>query len=80
MEVRILNPQAKYAETGVTSFQDVYVRDMVRMQAYFKIESQSEMSIRGQVINVLEYIQELYGRSVIQAAILSIRILIQVVL
>jgi hypothetical protein len=47
---------------GVTSFQDVYARDMDRMQAYFNIGQRREMSIRGQVMNVLEYIQELDGR------------------
>jgi predicted amidohydrolase YtcJ len=35
---------------------------MDRMQAYFNIARRGEMSIRGQVMNVLEYIQELKGR------------------
>jgi hypothetical protein len=61
-EVSILNPQAKFASYGVTSFQDVYARDMDRMQAYFNIARRGEMTIRGQVMNVLEYIQELKGR------------------
>jgi predicted amidohydrolase YtcJ len=61
-EVSVLNPQAKFASFGVTSFQDVYARDMNRMQAYFNVARQGEMSIRGQVMNVLEYIQELDGR------------------
>jgi predicted amidohydrolase YtcJ len=47
---------------GVTSFQDVYARDMDRMLAYFNIAKRHEMTIRGQVMNVLEYIQELDGR------------------
>jgi predicted amidohydrolase YtcJ len=62
METSILNPQAKFASMGVTSFQDVYARDMDRMQAYFNITKRGEMTIRGQVMNVLEYIQELDGR------------------
>jgi len=33
MEASILNPQAKFASMGVTSFQDVYARGMPRMQA-----------------------------------------------
>jgi hypothetical protein len=61
-EISVLNPQAKFASMGVTSFQDVYARDMDRMQAYFNIASRGEMTIRGQVMNVLEYIQELNGR------------------
>jgi predicted amidohydrolase YtcJ len=61
-ETSILNPQAKFASMGVTSFQDVYARDMDRMQAYFNIAKRGEMTIRGQVMNVLEYIQELDGR------------------
>jgi predicted amidohydrolase YtcJ len=61
-ETSILNPQAKFASMGVTSFQDVYARDMERMEAYFNIARRGEMSIRGQVMNVLEYIQELNGR------------------
>jgi predicted amidohydrolase YtcJ len=62
METSILNPQATFAAMGVTSFQDVYARDMDRMQAYFNIARRGEMTIRGQVMNVLEYIQELDGR------------------
>lgn len=62
MEASILFPQAKFASMGVTSFQDVYARDMDRMQAYFNIAKRGEMTIRGQVMNVLEYIQELKGR------------------
>lgn len=62
MENSILSPQAKFAAMGVTSFQDVYARDMDRMQAYFNLARRGEMSIRGQVMNVLEYSQELNGR------------------
>ncbi|MHC1782349.1 MAG: amidohydrolase [Anaerolineaceae bacterium] len=62
MEAAVLFPQAKFASMGVTSFQDVYARDMDRMQAYFNIAKRGEMTIRGQVMNVLEYIQELDGR------------------
>jgi predicted amidohydrolase YtcJ len=47
---------------GVTSFQDVYARDMDRVQAYFHQASRGQMSIRGQIMNVLEYFQELEGR------------------
>jgi len=61
-ETSILNPQLKFASLGVTSFQDVYARDLERMQAYFNLGSRGEMSIRGQVMNVLEYIEELDGR------------------
>ena len=61
-ETSILGPQAKFASMGVTSFQDVYARDLDRMQAYFNIAKRGEMTIRGQVMNVLEYIQELNGR------------------
>jgi predicted amidohydrolase YtcJ len=62
MEASILSPQTKFASYGVTSFQDVYARDMDRMLAYFSIGKRREMTIRGQVMNVLEYIQELDGR------------------
>ncbi len=62
MEVSILGPQARFAANGVTSFQDVYARDLDRMQAYFNLGKRGEMTIRGQVMNVLEYIQELNGR------------------
>ena len=62
MEISILNPQAKFASMGVTSFQDNYARGMERMQAYFDIARRGDMTIRGQVMNVLEYIQELDGR------------------
>ncbi len=61
-EISVLNPQAKFASMGVTSFQDVYARDLDRMQAYFNVAKRGEMTIRGQVMNVLEYIQELEGR------------------
>ena len=62
MEDSILSPQARFASYGVTSFQDVYARDMDRMQAYFDIGKSRKMTIRGQIMNVLEYIQELDGR------------------
>jgi len=62
MEASILSPQAKFASMGVTSFQDVYARGMDRMQAYFSLAQQRKMTIRGQVMNVLEYFQELEGR------------------
>ena len=62
MEASILSPQAKFASYGVTSFQDVYARDMDRMLAYFNLGKRHQMTIRGQVMNVLEYIQELNGR------------------
>ncbi|MGB6896845.1 MAG: amidohydrolase, partial [Dehalococcoidia bacterium] len=62
MEASILSPQAKFASMGVTSFQDVYARGMPRMNAYFNLARRGEMSIRGQVMNTLEYIQELDGR------------------
>lgn len=62
MENSILNPQAKFASMGVTSFQDNYARGMERMEAYFNIARRKEMTIRGMVMNVLEYIQELDGR------------------
>jgi hypothetical protein len=62
MEASILGPQAKFASMGVTSFQDNYARSMERMQAYFNIAQRGEMTIRGQVMNVLEYAQELRGR------------------
>ncbi len=62
MEQSILGPQATFAAMGVTSFQDVYARDMDRLQAYFNLASRGEMSIRGQIMNVLEYAQELDGR------------------
>jgi len=62
MEESILQPQARFASMGVTSFQDVYARGMDRMLAYFDIGRQREMTLRGQVMNVLEYFQELDGR------------------
>jgi hypothetical protein len=62
MEASILSPQSKFASMGVTSFQDVYGRGLDRMQAYFDVARRGSMSLRGQVMNVLEYFQELDGR------------------
>jgi predicted amidohydrolase YtcJ len=62
MVASILSPQAKFASMGVTSFQDVYARDLDRVRAYFEIARQGQMTIRGQIMNVLEYFQELDGR------------------
>ena len=62
MEASVLGPQAKFASMGVTSFQDVYVRDLDGLQAYFNIARDGGMTIRGQVMNVLEYYRELAGR------------------
>jgi len=61
-ENSVISPQMRFATMGVTSFQDVYARDMDRMLAYFNVARRGEMTIRGQVMNVLEYIQELDGR------------------
>ncbi len=61
-ENSVLSPQARFASMGVTSFQDNYARDLERVQAYFNIAQRGDMTIRGQVMNVLEYIQELDGR------------------
>jgi predicted amidohydrolase YtcJ len=62
METSILNPQATFAAFGVTSFQDVYARDMERVQAYFNLARRGQMTLRGQIMNVLEYTRELNGR------------------
>ena len=62
LETSVISPQAKFASMGVTSFQDVYVRGMDRVQSFFDVARRGEMTIRGQVMNVLEYIQELDGR------------------
>lgn len=62
MEASILDPQARFASMGVTSYQDVYARGMDRMLAYFTLGQRRAMSLRGQVMNVLEYFQELDGR------------------
>ncbi len=62
MEASILSPQARFASMGVTSFQDVYARSLPRMEAYFNLARRGKMSIRAQVMNVLEYSQELDGR------------------
>lgn len=62
MEASILDPQARFASMGVTSYQDVYARGMDRMLAYFSLGQRRALSLRGQVMNVLEYFQELDGR------------------
>jgi predicted amidohydrolase YtcJ len=62
LELSVISPQAKFASMGVTSFQDVYVRGMDRVQSFFEVARRDEMTIRGQIMNVLEYIQELDGR------------------
>jgi len=62
LEASVISPQAKFASMGVTSFQDVYVRGMDRVQSFFDVARRGEMTIRGQIMNVLEYIQELDGR------------------
>ena len=62
LEASILTPQPMFAAMGVTSFQDVYARGMDRMRSHFDIARRGGMTLRGQVMNVLEYIQELDGR------------------
>jgi len=62
MEASVLYPQARFASMGVTSFQDVYARETSRVKAYFDTARRGEMLIRGQIMNPLEYIQELEGR------------------
>ena len=62
MEISVLGPQARFASMGVTSFNDNYARGLDRMQAYFDIARRGGMTIRGALMNVLEYAQELDGR------------------
>jgi len=62
MEASILSPQAKFCLYGRDQLPGCVCRDMDRMQAYFNKGKSHEMTLRGQVMNVLEYIQELDGR------------------
>lgn len=62
MDSSALAPQAKFASMGVTSFCDNYARPMDRVKSYFDAARGGKMTIRGTVMNVLEYAQELDGR------------------
>jgi predicted amidohydrolase YtcJ len=47
---------------GVTTFGDVNARGLDRMQAYFDAARNNRMTIRGYILNTIEYYAELAGR------------------
>lgn len=57
-----LSPQADFASYGVTSFGDVNTRGMGRVQAYFDAARNNEMTLRGYILNTIEYFNEVEGR------------------
>ncbi len=58
----VLAPQPKFAAVGVTTFGDVNARGLDRMKAYFEAARSGKMTIRGYLLNTIEYFRELDGR------------------
>lgn len=62
LERATVTPQAKFAAVGVTTFEDVNARGLPKVQAYFDVARRGEMTLRGYILNTIEYFQELQGR------------------
>lgn len=61
-ETAVTSPQAKFAAVGVTTFCDNNARGLDRMKAYFDAARHHKMTIRGALMNTIEYYPELAGR------------------
>ncbi|MCI0476962.1 MAG: amidohydrolase, partial [Anaerolineales bacterium] len=62
-DAAITSPQAKFAAVGVTTFCDNNARGLDRMKAYFDAGRNHRMTIRGAIMNTIEYYPELAGRA-----------------
>lgn len=56
-------PQADLASFGVTTVGDVNVRGVDCVRAYFDAARAGDMTVRGYVLNTIEYFKELPGRA-----------------
>ncbi len=61
-ETSITAPQPKFAAVGVTTFCDNNARGLERVKAYFDAGRNHKMTIRGAMMNTIEYYPELTGR------------------
>ena len=59
----VIRPQSDLASFGVTTFGDVNARGLPSAQAYFDAARNKEMTIRGYILNTIEYYKELEGRT-----------------
>lgn len=59
----VLRPQSDYASFGITTFGDVNVRGLTALQAYFDAARNHAMTLRGYVLNTIEYAREFTGRT-----------------
>jgi len=59
----VLRPQSDFASFGVTTFGDNNVRGLTAAQAYFDVARNHDMTIRGYILNTIEYFQEFPGRT-----------------
>ncbi|MBM3130317.1 MAG: amidohydrolase [Chloroflexi bacterium] len=62
-DAAITSPQPKFAAVGVTTFCDNNARGLDRMKAYFDAGRNHKMTIRGAIMNTIEYYPELAGRA-----------------
>ena len=61
-QAAVTSPQPKFAAVGVTTFCDNNARGLDRMKAYFDAGRNHKMTIRGAIMNTIEYYPELAGR------------------
>jgi len=61
-EAAVTSPQPKFAAVGVTTFCDNNARGLDRMKAYFDAGRNHKMTLRGAIMNTIEYYPELAGR------------------
>ncbi len=66
----VLRPQSDLASFGITTYGDVNVRGLASAESYFNAARNGEHTIRGYVLNTVEYAREFPGRP---AAIDAIR-------
>jgi predicted amidohydrolase YtcJ len=59
----VLRPQDDFASFGITSYGDVNVRGLSAVQSYFDAARNGAHTIRGYVLNTIEYFPELDGRT-----------------
>ncbi len=61
-EAAVTSPQPQFAAVGVTTFCDNNSRGLDRTKAYFDAGRNHKMTIRGCIMNTIEYYPELSGR------------------
>lgn len=62
MSRAVLDPQEAFISYGITTVGDVNIRGVDAMDAFFKAGRAGSMSLRGYILNTIEYYKEASGR------------------